>query len=125
MKNRLKLNPRQFGFRNGTSTTMAGLILKETIKSYTHKNSKVYPFFLNLSKAFDKVNHFILTNKLCSSKVSPVIVNILSELYSKQYVDLSFNSCKGDSWLLKNGVHLGCIISPLLFNFYIDDIKCN
>ncbi len=97
LKKRLKLNPRQFGFRNGTSTTMVALILKETIMSYTHKNSKVYAFFLDLSKAFYKVNHFVLINKLCSSKVSPVIVNILSELYSKLaeilFVDWVFMHC--------------------------------
>ncbi len=63
LKNRLKLNPRP-------STTVAALILKETIMSYTHTNSNVYAFFLDLSKGFDKVNHFILINKLCSSKVS-------------------------------------------------------
>ncbi len=74
----------------------------------------MHALLLDLGKAFDKVNHFILTNKLCSWKVSPVIVNILSELYSKEYVDLSFNSCKGDSWLLKNGVPQGSIISPLI-----------
>ncbi len=55
LKNRLKLNPRQFGFCNGTSTTIAALILKETIMSYTHKRSKVYAlFYLFLNYAVQK-----------------------------------------------------------------------
>jgi hypothetical protein len=85
-------------------------------------NSKVYAAFLDLSKAFDKVNHYILIDKLGCSRVSPVIVNIISEMYKKQYVHINFNGYVGESWLLKNGVRQGGIISPLLFNFYINDI---
>jgi hypothetical protein len=119
---KLNLNMRQFGFRKHTSTIMAVTMLKETIHSYVNKDSKVFASFIEMTKAFDKVNHNILINKLCESRVSPVIVNVLHNMYSNQYVNVIFNEIKSDFWLLCNGVRQGGIISPVLFNFYIDEI---
>ena len=118
----LPLNNRQFGFRRNTSTVMAVAALNETISSYVKKNSKVYSVFLDLSKAFDRVNHNILLNKLSKSRVSPIIVHILKVMYENQFVHTSFNGYISNEWRLKNGVRQGAIISPVLFNFYINDI---
>ena len=118
----LVLNNRQFGFRNGTSTIMAVNTLKETILNYTNKGSKVYTAFIDLSKAFDKVDHYKLINKLSASRVSPSIVNILKFLYKNQLVHTSYNNVDSNEWRLGNGVRQGAIISPVLFNFYINDI---
>ena len=54
----------QFGFRKSTFTKMAVAMLKEIIFKYNENNSSVYMVFLDLSKAFDKVNINILMSKL-------------------------------------------------------------
>ena len=100
---------------------MAVTMLKETIKSYTLKGSNVYSAFLDLSKAFDKVNHNILMSKLMKTNASPSIIQTLIDMYNKQFVRVCFNNVKGDFWRLGNGVRQGGIISPLLFNLYIND----
>ena len=56
----IKLNDRQHGFRSNFSTTTAFFILKETILNYFNSNSDVYACFIDISKAFDSVNHSIL-----------------------------------------------------------------
>jgi hypothetical protein len=122
LQTRLILNRRQFGFRKNTSTYAAVTVLKEVIHQYNSKGSKVFTSFLDLSKAFDKVNHFMLINKLCNSTVSPIIVNILKNMYEKQFVHVNFKGADGEEWLLGNGVRQGGVISPLLFNYYINDI---
>jgi hypothetical protein len=122
LNNSITLDPNQFGFRKDTSTIMAISMLKETVMNYNRNGSKVYSAFLDLSKAFDKVNHNTLMYKLIDSRVSPIIVNILLHMYGNQNVNVAFNGAIGDSWRLRNGVRQGGIISPLLFNFYINDI---
>jgi hypothetical protein len=122
LDNRLHLDHRQFGFQKYTSTVMAATVIKETIAQYCNKGSKVYIAFLDLSKAFDRLNHYILLDRLSETNVAPSIVNILRVMYGNQHVHVNFNNVKSDEWLLGNGVRQGAILSPLLFNFYINDV---
>jgi hypothetical protein len=122
LENTLPINNRQFGFRKNTSTLMAAAVLKEIIASYQQKGSRVYSAFIDMSKAFDKVNHYTLLNKLMNTRVSPQIANILNYMYHNQFVRVSFNNNPGCKWRLCNGVRQGGIISPILFNFYIDSV---
>ena len=47
----------QFGFKSNHSTDMCVFVLKETINHYMSSNTPVYTAFMDVSKAFDKVNH--------------------------------------------------------------------
>ncbi len=122
LKNSLPINNRQFGFRKCTSTIMAAAIIKEIVANYHFKGSKVYSAFIDMSKAFDKVNHFTLLTELVNTRVSPSIINILKYMYQNQFVCVSFNSVLSNNWRLRNGVRQGSIISPILFNFYINGV---
>jgi hypothetical protein len=122
LEHRLQLDYKQLGFQKNTSTIMATTLLKETVSQYCNKGSKVYTAFLDLSKAFDCLNHYKLLNRLSNSTVSPNIVNILRVMYGNQFVHVNFNNVNSDPFQLKNGVRQGAILSPLLFNFYINDV---
>ena len=64
LEEKVNFNSKQFGFKKGTSTTDACCILKETVHGYMKGKGKVYSVFIDLSKAFDKVDHFMLGNIL-------------------------------------------------------------
>ena len=67
IKERIHLDNQQFGFRSNSSTTDATFILKETITANLGHNSYVYGKFVDLSKAFDLVDHYKLGKKLLES----------------------------------------------------------
>ena len=69
----------QHGFRNKNSTVTAGFVLKETILAYMSKNTPVYSSFLDLSKAFDKVNFRILFEKLYENNIPLIYIRLISE----------------------------------------------
>ena len=56
---------KQFGFQKNCSTEHAILELVEQITKSFDNNNYMLGVFIDLSKAFDTVNHEILLNKLC------------------------------------------------------------
>ena len=71
---KLHFHSRQFGFKLHTSTTDACLVLKETVNKYITKGGKTFCLFVDLSKAFDNVNHFKLGKLLLKRNIPPDIV---------------------------------------------------
>lgn len=125
IKHYLSYNERQHGFREKHSTSSAYLVLQETILNYTKKGSEVHSCFMDLSKAFDSVNHQILFRKLRCTGIPTLLVNLIICMYKNQNISVKFKSGKSDEWLLSNGVRQGGILSPLFFNIYINDLITN
>ena len=114
---------RQFGFKKQASTHFANLIFKEVCLNYMETNSVVYAAFLDLSKAFDKVDHSILFDKLIARGFDRKMVEFLKTWYHQQEVKVTFNGSEATtSWYLKNGVRQGSVLSSYFFIIYIDDI---
>ena len=56
----LETCPNQFGFKKGHSTEMCMYVLKEMIEFYKSCNTSVFVTFLDASKAYDKIDHWLL-----------------------------------------------------------------
>ena len=68
----------QFGFKQADVTDMAIFALKQTVDFYSNQDTPVYMCFLDATKAFDRVNHWTLANKLLDRNVPLHIVKCLS-----------------------------------------------
>ena len=125
LEDKLSFDSKQFGFCRNTSTTDACFLLKETIYSYISKKSKVFANFIDLSKAFDLVNHACLIDILKEKSIPDDIIEIIKFYLQNQYACIKWNGYKGDFRMINRGVRQGGILSPILFKIYIDDIIKN
>ena len=113
----------QFGFKRKHSTDLCIFTVKSVTKYYTKENSPVYTCFLDASKAFDKINHYILFRKLLDRKTPIVLVRILLFWYTNQTMCVKWGSCISRYFYVSNGVRQGGILSPKLYSVYIDDLS--
>ena len=121
-KSAFSTSPLQFGFKQGLSTDLCTGLVKNVVARYTINETNVYGCFLDASKAFDRVNHNMLFEKLLKKDVSPIVVRALLSWYTSQRVSVRWNSCQSETLSIANGVRQGGVLSPILFTIYIDDL---
>ena len=109
----------QFGFKKGHSTSLCAGIIKQSIEYYINRGSHVFVCFIDFSKAFDKVNYWILFKQLLDDGVSRSIVTLLAFWYSHQQASVIWLNTRSRSFCIGNSTKQGGILSPYLFTRYI------
>ena len=123
MESYLVTTDNQFGFKQNHATDMCIFVLKETIQQYKTKGSSVFVTFLDASKAFDRVNHGTLFQCLRKCNVPLYILRVLYYWYTEQLFSVKWGSTLSTSFSTCNGVRQGGILSPLLFNVYVNRLS--
>ena len=115
-------SPLQFGFKPGMSADMCTGLIKNVIGHYCFKGSSVFGCFLDASKAFDRVSHLKLFNRLLEKNLPPTIIRLLFFWYKDQKSSVLWNKTLSEKFSVSNGVRQGGVLSPILFIVYIDEL---
>lgn len=112
----------QYGFRKRHSTYMALLDMYDKISTAIDRHEYAVGIFIDLSKAFDTLDHSILLKKLQHYGIRGITLSWFNSYLCnrKQYVYL--NGVSSTMQLTQCGVPQGSILGPLLFILYVNDI---
>src|SRR5215203_4795388 len=96
-------------------------LLTEVIKQ--RRPRPTYCAFIDVAKAYDKVWRDGLWYKLWKSGIRGKLWRVLRNLYKKVESSVLLGDTRTDFFEIEVGLRQGCILSPILFTLFINDLR--
>jgi len=112
----------QFGFKAGYGYRDAIFAVRKVVERLNKCGSTANICAIDLSKAFDEVTHCALYIKLMKRHTPVELLEVLENRLSKCFASVKWSSCCSFIFTVSFGVRQGCVLYPVLFAVYIDDI---
>ena len=117
------LSPNQIGFMKGSTTSDHIFLLQTIIDKIVKRNKKkLYVAFIDFKKAYDRVNHDVLLQRLKTLGINGIFLRNIESMYKHTLYSIKLKNSYLDPISSNLGLKQGCPLSPMLFNLYIDDV---
>ena len=122
LENEKIITPNQIGFKKKARPADHLFVLKNIFQNYTNKGKKVYTCFVDFQKAYDNVWRTGMYYKLIKYGINIKTIKLIKDMYDKTSQTLKMNKKITEAFSTYKGVRQGCVMSPRLFNLFINDL---
>ena len=116
------LSPYLCGYRKGYSCQHALLVMIEIWKKSLDNGGLWAAVLMDLSKAFDTINHELLIAKLHAYGFDISSLEIIYDYFSDRWQRTKINSSFSSWSLILCGMAQGSVLGPKFFNIYLNDL---
>ena len=113
------------GFRTGKSTKEQIFNLRILCEKYLKHQQDHYHVLIDFKKTFDRIWQAALWATMTKYNISTNLIRFIRNLYDKATRTVLFNSSIGDWFRTTVGVQQGCLLSPILFNIFLERIMAD
>ena len=106
---------RQMGFKKSSGCQHAIYSVRRIVEHFTTNGSTVNICLMDLTKAFDKINHNAFFLNLLKRGLPRQFVSVLISWYGKLSSKVRWGNSLSKIITLKHGVRQGGVLSPFLF----------
>ena len=97
-------------------------IMSDALEEHDRIQQNLYHVFIDFKKAFDRVRHAALWATVRKYNISANLVRTIEQLYDKATSAVQMNGSIGEWFRTTVGVRQGCLLSPSLFNIFLERI---
>jgi hypothetical protein len=116
------LHEEQNGFRAHRSCVDHLFTLTSIIRARQSQGESTFVAYLDAEKAFDRIDHNILFNKMLKAGIKGKVYKSIKTIYGNSKCSVKVNDLLTEWFETTSGVRQGDTLSPTLFSIFVNDL---